>query len=395
MAITLVDSLCPPVNNILLKGFVMKKKILYLMHVDWHWIKQRPHFLAEELSSEFDVLVVYPRANNRSHLVENKSDLLRVPMLQLPFARFKLITFLNGCIKGVYFWFLMLLFKPNVVWFTFPAIIPQVVLKKFGKAIVVYDCMDDASEFTSCDLKRKIILHKEQVLLERADLVFVSSQSLREKILEKGICLNNLELVRNAFGGLEHIESGCPPVANGSISLFKILFFGAIGDHLDFDVLLNCLEKCKGVGFHFIGPLMVHTPKHERLKLHKQVEHTCLAALMRPYDCFIMPFKINKLIQSVDPVKLYEYINFNKNIICPYYSEIERFSEFVFFYRNKDELVTLVNNLMRDNQLKYNEKQRRLFLQSNNWNARGVVINKILMDKLLLNSQKVLGHVGL
>ena len=359
------------------------------MHVDWHWIKQRPHFLAEELSSEFDVLVVYPRVNSRSHLVENETDLRRVPMLQLPFSRYKFVTFLNECIRGGYFWLLMLFYKPKVVWLTFPTIIPQVVLNKFGKALVVYDCMDDASEFTSSDAKKIDILHKEQMLLERADLVFVSSQRLREKVLGKGVSSDKLKLVRNAFGGQEYLASGLSPITNASSSILRVLFFGAIGDHLDFDVLLNCLAKCEGVEFHFVGPVMVQTPKHARLKFHGQVEHSRLADLMQPYDCFIMPFKINELIQSVDPVKLYEYINFNKNIISPYYREIERFSEFVLFYRSKDELVTLVENLLRDNQIKYNEEQRRLFLQKNNWRERGIAITKVLTDKLLSGSEKV------
>jgi len=38
----------------------MKSKILYLMHVDWEWIKQRPQFIAEGLSKFYDVHVFFP-----------------------------------------------------------------------------------------------------------------------------------------------------------------------------------------------------------------------------------------------------------------------------------------------------------------------------------------------
>ena len=38
-----------------------RKKILYLMHIPWGWIKQRPHFLAELLSIDFDVDVFYKK----------------------------------------------------------------------------------------------------------------------------------------------------------------------------------------------------------------------------------------------------------------------------------------------------------------------------------------------
>ena len=41
-----------------------RKKILYIMHVDWNWIKQRPHFIAEELTTWYDIKVVYPHAKH-------------------------------------------------------------------------------------------------------------------------------------------------------------------------------------------------------------------------------------------------------------------------------------------------------------------------------------------
>ena len=34
------------------------KKMLYCMHIGWNWIKQRPHFIAEELANEYDLTVI-------------------------------------------------------------------------------------------------------------------------------------------------------------------------------------------------------------------------------------------------------------------------------------------------------------------------------------------------
>ena len=44
------------------------KKILYLMNVDWNWIKQRPQFIAEGLSSSFEVSILYRYKYNRKGL---------------------------------------------------------------------------------------------------------------------------------------------------------------------------------------------------------------------------------------------------------------------------------------------------------------------------------------
>ena len=47
-------------------------KILYLMHVDWNWIKQRPHFIAEKLFlNEIEVNVFYQKYFYKKRLTAN------------------------------------------------------------------------------------------------------------------------------------------------------------------------------------------------------------------------------------------------------------------------------------------------------------------------------------
>ena len=52
------------------------KRILYFMHVDWNWIKQRPHFLAEGLSQHFKVDVWHEKTYvGKKHLVSNSKQI--------------------------------------------------------------------------------------------------------------------------------------------------------------------------------------------------------------------------------------------------------------------------------------------------------------------------------
>ena len=34
------------------------QNVLYFMNVDWNWIKQRPHFIAEHLQAYYNLLIV-------------------------------------------------------------------------------------------------------------------------------------------------------------------------------------------------------------------------------------------------------------------------------------------------------------------------------------------------
>ncbi|UUZ76160.1 hypothetical protein LP414_33160 [Polaromonas sp. P1(28)-13] len=145
---------------------------------------------------------------------------------------------------------------------------------------------------------------------------------------------------------------------------------------------MHVISGLEGVEFHFFGPITIDVPIHERLKFYGSVPHANLIERAQPFDAFVMPFVINELIQGVDPVKLYEYININKNIICPYYAEIDRFSEFVSFYRNKKEFSSIVKELMINNDLKYNSKKRSDFLEGNCWPVRKMEVTRLINNQL-------------
>ena len=83
-----------------------------------------------------------------------------------------------------------------------------------------------------------------------------------------------------------------------------------------------------------------------------------------------MPFQINELILSVDPVKLYEYINFGKNILSVRYKEIERFKDFVFFYDDYASFISQIKKMKEQLSTIYNNEERIKFLQKNTWEKR-------------------------
>ena len=94
-----------------------------------------------------------------------------------------------------------------------------------------------------------------------------------------------------------------------------------------------------------------------------------------------MPFLINEIIEAVDPVKLYEYINFNKNILCCRYNEIERFDKFVYFYNTYEEFNEMVKKISKESSIKYTNQERIEFLRENSWEVRGKTIQKLILEE--------------
>jgi hypothetical protein len=136
--------------------------------------------------------------------------------------------------------------------------------------------------------------------------------------------------------------------------------------------------------YHFIGPIeLKNVLIEDRIKFYGTIEHKELYDHVKDFDCFVMPFKINELIQSVDPVKIYEYINFDKPIISVYYKELEYFSNFIYFYSNTEELLELLYQMVNKGFLrKYSNEERVKFLKKNSWDVRVKEIQDLLMKSM-------------
>src|SRR5580704_14812587 len=57
---------------------ILKLRLLYITHVDWGHVRQRPHHLAAALAAHVDVTVVFPISRHRSRVVSNAYDEIRL-----------------------------------------------------------------------------------------------------------------------------------------------------------------------------------------------------------------------------------------------------------------------------------------------------------------------------
>jgi len=356
----------------------MKKKMLYVIHIDWNWIKQRPHFLAEELSQYYDVTVVYTYGYNRSLIKQsNKFDSFKklIPLYRLPSAKLRNTffgKFINDLILKIQFFLIWKHF--DYVWLTSPIYI-ETINRVFKDTELIYDCMDDNVGFQD-GIDRKKTLDKEIRLLQRANTVFVSSINLQQVIKKRGY-KGNYYLLNNGISNKLLNKNIKDNQVNNSKEL-NFLYIGTIAYWFDFEKTLKLLNEFTNITITLVGPCEVEVPHHSRLVYEGIVAHSELPNYVASYDVLIMPFVVNELIVSVDPVKIYEYISFGKNIIAVYYPEMDKFKDFVYFYKTYDELKIQVQKLISNNKLIYTEDRAEEFLKSNTWKIRAKNVYIIL-----------------
>ena len=339
------------------------------MGIDWNWIYQRPQVLAEKLSQDYNVTVLFPRSIFCfARLPRPKVTGITFRILYtFPFQEKNgLMGFLSRCLNATA---LRGIGNFELIYIGYPVYARYIPSSYQGK--VIYDCMDN-HELLYPDRKRvKKILVQEKQLIQSCSLLLVSSLWLKEKAnrlagWEKSI------LLRNATG----IETVYPPETVEKKAAYMLCYIGTIAEWFDYNLLAYGLERCPNIRYRLIGPC---ENKKEMPGIYYSgvLNHEDLETEALETDCFIMPFVLTPLVEAVDPVKLYEYIALGKCIISVYYPEIERFRDYVYFYHTKEEYVFLLKALSDQGFApKYDRRMQEEFLTDNTWKNRYQILRE-------------------
>jgi teichuronic acid biosynthesis glycosyltransferase TuaH len=368
----------------------MSHRIMYIMNVDWDWAKQRPHFLAQHLSRSHDMAILYPYSWRRNHLVKNGRDALRLhPFFRVPLGgRFAFISKLNVLLLRMMASFFLKWHRPDIVWISSPELFEY--LPKHISARLIYDCMDDVLAFPRNQSRMGLLAASEKELINASFLVFCSSNNLRDKLVARASHNEKYYVIHNAFEPSAFLGISEKTELDKKKGGAVLGYVGTISSWLDFEALIKIVNEFTSIEIHLMGPienLGMPLPQHERIKHLGAVRHGDIQMCVSGFDALIMPFHVTELIQSVDPVKLYEYVFFDKPIVSVRYPEIERFSDFVDFYTNHGELIAILDRYVNEGfRKKYSDGMREQFITANTWAQRVVCMEERLYQSEVGNT---------
>ncbi len=371
------------------------RRLLYLSNAPWGYIKQRAQFLAEQLSRYYQVSVYYKKSYRLDKLVRNEpaeglalTELFKVPLDH----RSSTIASINNRI------FEKALRRPiaesEIVWVTEPELFAAVEGILPADKLVIYDCMDDALEFPRRKADRKLhnkISELEKRLCDRADLMLVTSGHLKEVVVARhGISPEKVALVGNAISIEDESPENRPGLRRAPEKISRaaarfekrISYVGCIGDWFDFDLVLDSLDSLdsmRATAYLLVGFNEVRVPRHKRLLHFGPVEHIHVDPIMRESDLLVMPFKPSELVMSINPVKLYEYVYSAKPCIALAYGETQKFEDYVYLYRDREEYLSLLDRFGRGMlPPKKNADECSSFAHANTWLQRGQSVHEVI-----------------
>ena len=355
--------------------------MMYILNVNWNWIKQRPQYLAEELSRYYDLDVFEKKCYRQRNFTKNDSKNVNLyKLFRLPFqGKVAIVKKINSLL--IKYQIAKKVDEYEYVWLASAADYEKI--KKYLKnKTIIYDCMDDQIEFPDRKNDNDYIadfLKNEHELLRDSKYVFASAEHLKEVLVMRYGDINpdKICVLNNAITSKLLDESKKSVVKTNGNDNKVITYIGTISQWIDWEKIINSLRVIDNIEYHFYGPIASEMPKCERLVYKGIIGQEEIFAVMKKSDLLIMPFIVNDLILSVNPVKLYEYILSGVPALACGYAETEKFSDYVYLYHDKNEYMDIIKKLSNGD-LKVKSEDGYDFVKRNTWENRAETIVNII-----------------
>ncbi len=353
------------------------KLLLFFPVISWNSRIQRPQHLAREYRND-GFLVLYPtmsihRRSDASVYLENlEKGIFQVWLHGSRQVNLYQDEILDFDIKNITDAYRQLIqaFNPKeiVIFVEYPIWAPLVITLKesFPNASLVYDCLDDHSDFKNAN---PAINGHESSLLQKSQLVLASSKILYEKLAHSNV---NVQIVRNAcdFEFFRALDNVTPNAGGGR----KVIgYFGAISDWFDDSLIYEAALKLPEITFKLIGATtggnVDRLKKLPNVEITGEIPYSDLPALLKSFNVGIIPFKIQPLTIATNPVKVYEYFSQGKPVVAVNLPELKALEPMCYIAHDNEEFIRHLEAALNENNQEL-ELQRIAFAAANQWFTR-------------------------
>lgn len=252
---------------------------------------------------------------------------------------------------------------------------PEQVLNvdKIPHDYIIYDVVDDASEeFIGWEPYIDKMLERAHIVLTTADRLYEKFKMLHPRVylLNNAVDLDNFSL--NKIESPKDLPTFRPVVG----------YVGAVATWIDWN-LINFITKNLRYNFVFVGPFYNRfRPRLIKSNIYYlgMKNYSELPYYINNFNCCIIPFKVNDMTNSCNPVKLYEYFSLGKPVITTGMKEIYKFSDICYIANNAEEFKRYIDKAVneRSNGL---INRRIATAHENSWDSRVKVIKEILYNE--------------
>jgi len=316
-------------------------------------------------------------------------------VLPLPYSRIAGWINRRVMIRSLTRWMRATGFSHPIAWTFMPTPLAREVMAWIDPVLTIYYCIDD---LPSSSPEAGRIASSEQQLFRDADLVFVTSEKLRQRaarysdrvhLFPFGVSLEVFERVREqASETPEDLKALPRPVAG---------YIGGLHQWVDQDLLVAVATRMPDVSFALVGPPQVDVSRLEQvpnITLFGKRPHAELPSYVQGFDVGLVPYRITEYTANVYPTKLNEYLIMGKPVVATDLAEIRRFNaehgDVVRVASTADAFATAIRGALTPPAL--TEQAHRIDVaRSNGWDRRLVAMWRLIDDALASRDAGALG----
>lgn len=325
--------------------------IICLCHLSWDWVWQRPQQYLSRFAKKHPVLFVetycsdVPATNVEfRHPADHPN--VTVAQVHVPQSRWHDGDFVDRerryALKAVLADQLKGQFENPILWFYDPMSVTA-FLGELEERLVVYDCMDELSQFKGAPPE---LLVREHTLLRHADVVFCGGRKMREKRLPVNPNCHffgtGVDIAH--FGKARSKDLAIAP----EIAALKgpvLGYFGVVDERIDYDLLAKLADARKDWHVVMVGPTAKVDPKEFPIRPNLHFiggrSYDQLPALTKGFSVCMMPFALNAATEFINPTKALEYMAAGRPVVSTAINEVKsNFSSVARVAQTHQEFIT-------------------------------------------------------
>ncbi len=271
---------------------------------------------------------------------------------------------------------------------------------QMGECGSIYDITDDWTTLTQSPEATTAVLAQDADLCARADRTIVCSQrlyDLKAEFLKSQIpnpqseIASRLHLIPNGVDA-DHYRPAFDRTATFPLqaAIWPKPIFGYTGtihpDRVDLDLLDQLATTLTRGTIVLVGPNLLSPEQQQRFARHKNVffagsvPYRDIPNFMAVFDVCITPHLQTPFTESLNPIKLWEYLAVGKPIVSTNIAGFRDFPQFVYLANGAAEFAAAMQQSLSEEPAKAHARRREA--QKHSWSSRVDAIEAVMRSAI-------------
>lgn len=279
----------------------------------------------------------------------------------------------------------------NIVFFSYNTMFTEFI-GKLNEKLFVFDTVDNWLEHPTYPrlMRKKRLLKNYEIITKKADLIFTVSEELKNFYKK----LNRDKDVHWIPNGVDYEHFNDERLINrkNELSNFDrpiIGYLGTIESRLDFDLIAKIAKAHKDKEIVLCGPVWPIVKREIKQKLNKfknvhmfgRINFDDAPGYVNKFNVAIIPHKLNAFVQSMNPMKMYDYLACGKPIVATNGAGLNMFKDQIYFADDHEKFISAIDRAIKDDSAE-KQNERRAAVKPHSWKSRADKMTKLIFDKL-------------